>query len=124
MNCPKCNTKMYQELEECRQTYIGIGIRHLPELVYKCWNCATRCAVDQQPVRPVTADMLNALKRHSPRGSGLETVRQFYDSIVKMRRQKTAWATIAKLIQQATKSRIKPETIQRNFEQLKLQGVS
>lgn len=118
MNCPKCKTKMYQELEECRQQYAGGGVRHLPELVYKCWNCATRATVEKQPVMQLTPEQKQSkLPNARLKDRTLETLRPYMPSIRKLRsgKQPATWLSIANIIRQATGSRIKPETVKRHY---------
>jgi len=124
MNCPKCNAKLHSETTMARA--VNGSVSHIATPAVKCWCCGYWLAADMAPVMPKTAEMTNQIgkTKDTPRGAGLEVVRSFYDSIVKLRKKKTAWTIITRLIQQATGTRIKPETVQRNFERLNLQGVN
>lgn len=123
MNCPKCSATLRGETTMSR-TYDG-ETPFLAVNALSCWRCGWWQAEEFKPIRPKTAEMTNQMgkTKFKPKVAGFELVKDFYESITQLRKQKTAWKTISGIIKQATGRPIKPNTVQRNYNLITMQGA-
>lgn len=121
MDCPKCNTRMLEDIAVSRASTVEREDLIDCSLVhgFTCWCCGMWIDIDPVPM-PMPPKMIS---RMGARPTLNPLVVKYFDSITAERTKGTTWQTISFLLFAAVKQRVSASTIKKHFTRLSA-GVS